>query len=106
VKLVRLEECRAGQKAARDVYDGKGNLLFKAGTRLTPELAERLKRWKVTHLLVEEEPGTGLYPAVDRSRRDATIEKELDLVFSEALSNPIMKCLRDAAARYLKGRVT
>jgi hypothetical protein len=35
MKLVKTDEARVGQRAARDVTDLRGNLLFKAGTELT-----------------------------------------------------------------------
>jgi hypothetical protein len=105
VKLVRLDETRAGHRVARDVVDVRGNLLLKAGTALAPDLIQRLRAWRVTHLFIDDAPTATLDPGERPAARSGAIDRELDSVFSEARAHPVMQRLRDAAARYLKGRI-
>ncbi|MBI2931681.1 MAG: hypothetical protein HYY16_08520 [Planctomycetes bacterium] len=104
MKLVRLDEARPGQRLGRDVIDTRGSLLIKSGTTLTPDLMERLRGWKITHVSIDEAPTVTLDPSERPYFRALAIDKELDHVFSEAFGHPVMHRLRDAAAKYLKGR--
>jgi len=104
MKLVRLDEARSGQRVARDVKDVHGSLLFKAGTTLTPDLIQRLRGWKVTHVFLEDASGAAGGPADPPAAREEAVEQELDRLFSEARAHPVMARLRDAVARHLKGR--
>jgi len=64
MKLVKTDDAHPGQKVARDVTDLRGNLLFKAGSELTPELLAGCKQRNVSHLFVEDEgPVATLSPA-------------------------------------------
>jgi len=67
---VKTDEARAGQKAARDVTDLRGNLLFKAGTELSAELLETCKKCTISHLFIEDAGGTlRSRPSTSRPRR-------------------------------------
>ncbi len=103
MKLLRLDESRPGMRVARDVADVRGNLLFKQGTILTGDLIQRLRAWKITHVhIVDDTPSQIIDPANNPLQRAAAIDRELDLVFLDAMGNPIMAKLREAAGRYLK----
>jgi hypothetical protein len=106
MKLLRLDEARPGMRVARDVTDVRGSLLFKQGTVLSGELIQRLRGWKITHIfIVDDTPSQIIDPENNPLQRAAAIDRELDLVFHDAVSNPIMARLREAAGRYLKGHM-
>ena len=118
MKLVKTEDARAGQRAARDVTDLRGNLLFKAGTELTAELLETCKQRTISHLFIEE--GETLHEAtrteatgaargqapVDLETRKVNLSKELDKLFVGTEKSATMVALRDASKRYLLGKVS
>lgn len=99
MKLVKTDEARAGQKAARDVTDLRGNLLFRAGTELNAELLSSCKQRNVSHLFVEDGgPAVASSPA-DLDTRKAQISRDIDRQFAGVDGTPIMAALREAAKR-------
>ena len=106
MKLVKTEDARIGQRAARDVNDLRGNLLFKAGTELTAELLETCKARTISHLFIEEGGGGPAQTAVDLETRKVNLSKELDRLFLGTEKSPTMVALRDASKRYLLGKVS
>ena len=104
MKLVKTEDARAGQRAARDVNDLRGNLLFKAGTELTAELLETCKQRTISHLFIEE--GGAAATPVDLETRKVNLYKELDRLFAGTEKSATMVALRDASKRYLLGKVS
>ena len=105
MKLVKTEDARAGQRAARDVTDLRGNLLFKAGTELTAELLETCKQRTISHLFIEEGGAVAQAP-VDLETRKVNLSKELDKLFVGTEKSATMVALRDASKRYLLGKVS
>jgi hypothetical protein len=105
MKLVKTEDARAGQRAARDVTDLRGNLLFKAGTELTAELLETCKQRTIAHLFIEEGGAVAQTP-VDLETRKVNLYKELDKLFAGTEKSATMVALRDASKRYLLGKVS
>jgi len=105
MKLVKTEDARAGQRAARDVTDLRGNLLFKAGTELTAELLETCKQRTISHLFIEE-GGAAAQAPVDLETRKVNLSKELDKLFAGTEKSATMVALRDASKRYLFGKVS
>lgn len=105
MKLVKTDEARAGQRAARDVNDLRGNLLFKAGTELTLELLETCKQRTISHLFIED-PGAPVSssPMDVQARRDALM-KDVDRVFAGADKSATMVALREASRWYLLGKL-
>ena len=100
MRLIRTEEAHPGQKTARDVTDLRGNLLFRAGTELTPELLARLQQRHVTHLFVEED-GPPPAPSLPERKTPEQIAAEGDRMFAGRDGSPAMAALREAAKRYL-----
>ena len=104
MKLIRTEEARNGQKAAKDVTDLRGNLLFKAGTELTPELLTTCRNLHISHLFVEE--GDGENPSSgDLTQKKEAVAKQVDVMFEGVDQNPPMAALREAAKRYLIAKI-
>lgn len=105
MKLVKTEDARAGQRAARDVTDLRGNLLFRAGTELTPELLDTCKQRTISHLFIEDAGSpSARSPADLQAQRDA-IGKELDRLFAGTQKSATMLALRDASQRYLLSKL-
>jgi hypothetical protein len=105
MKLVKTEEARAGQRAARDVNDLRGNLLFKAGTELTAELLETCKQRTISHLFIEEGGSASAEPGLDLETRKVSLHKELDRLFAGTEKSATMVALRDASKRFLLGKL-
>lgn len=106
MKLVKTDEARAGQRAARDVNDLRGNLLFKAGTELTAELLETCKQRTISHLFIEDagSAAPAATPGDVQARRD-TVEKEIDRVFAGTEKSATMVALRDASKKYILAKL-
>jgi hypothetical protein len=105
MKLVKTDEARAGQRAARDVTDLRGNLLFKAGTELTAELLETCKQRTISHLFIEEGgSAASATPLELQAQRDA-VSKDIDRLFAGADGTDTMGALREASKRYLLSRL-
>lgn len=104
MKLVRIEEVRPGQKVAKDVTDLRGNLLFKAGTEMTPDLISRCKQRTVTHLFMEDGGGPPASPP-DLKKRQEEAALEIDRLFAGTEANAVMAALREAAKRHALARL-
>ena len=105
MKLVKTDEARAGQRAARDVTDLRGNLLFKAGTELTSELLETCKQRTISHLFIEDGGGAAARSPMDVQVQRESIAKEIDRMFAGADATPTMAALREASKRYLLSKL-
>jgi len=105
MKLVKTDEARAGQRAARDVTDLRGNLLFKAGTELTPEMLETCKQRTISHLFIEDTGGDAPKSATDLQAQKDALLKDIDHMFAGTESSAVMGSLRDASKRYLTSKL-
>jgi len=105
MKLVKTDEARAGQRAARDVTDLRGNLLFKAGTELTPELLETCKQRTISHLFIEDGGAPATTPPLDLQARRDTVSKDVDRLFAGTDKSATMVALREASRRFLLAKL-
>ena len=105
MKLVKTEDARVGQRAARDVNDLRGNLLFKAGTELTAELLETCKQRTISHLFIEEGGVASQQNPLELETRKVNLSKELERLFAGTEKSPTMVALRDASKRWLLGKL-
>lgn len=101
MKLVKTDDARAGQRAARDVTDLRGNLLFKAGTELTGELLETCKQRTISHLFIEEDAAGASVSPLDLAAQREAVARDVDRMFAGADTTPTMAALREASKRYL-----
>jgi hypothetical protein len=106
MKLVKTDEARVGQKAARDVTDLRGNLLFKAGTDLSEELLEICKKCTISHLFIEDAGGDAPKSPVDVQARKDSVLKEIDRTFSGLDGNATMTALKEASKRYITAKLS
>lgn len=105
MKLVKTDEARVGQRAARDVTDLRGNLLFKAGTELTPELLETCKQRTISHLFIEDGGTAAQSSPLDLEARKEAAVKDLDRLFAGTDKSATMVALREASKRFLLARL-
>jgi hypothetical protein len=105
MKLVKTDEARIGQRAARDVIDLRGNLLFKAGTELTAELLETCKQRTISHLFIEDSGGDAPKSTVDLQAQKESLLREIDRTFAGQEGNATMAALKDASKRFLTARL-
>ena len=103
MKLVKADEACSGQKVARDVTDLRGNLLFRAGTVLTPDLLATCKQRNVSHLFLEADALPGTLSPADLEARKQQIARDVDRMFSGVDAAPLMAALREASKRHLIG---
>ncbi len=101
MKLIKIEEAHAGQKAARDITDLTGRILFKAGSEISADLIAQCRRRNVSYLFVSDDgPTPAAAPAAAPSRKE-DIEEAVDQMFFGTDADPVMASLREAAKRYL-----
>ena len=105
MKLVKTDEARAGQRAARDVTDLRGNLLFKAGTELTAELLETCKQRTISHLFIEDGGTAAAKSPLDVQAQRDTVVKDVDRLFAGTDKSATMVSLREASKRYLLSKL-
>lgn len=105
MKLVKTDDARPGQKAARDVTDLRGNLLFRAGTELNAELLASCKQRNVSHLFVEDDGGASAASPVDVETRRIQLGRDIDRQFSGVDKAAVMASLREAAKRHLLAKL-
>jgi hypothetical protein len=106
MKLVKTDEARPGQKAARDVTDLRGNLLFKAGTDLTPEMLALCKERTISHLFIEDAGSETPASPVDVQARKESVMRDIDHMFAGTENSPIMVSLKEASRRYLSAKMS
>lgn len=100
MKLVKTDEARPGQKAARDVTDLRGNLLFRAGTELSAELLATCKQRNVSHLFVTDDGAAPAVSPADVETRKLQIARDIDRQFAGVDQHPLMAALRESAKRH------
>ena len=105
MRLVKTEEAKPGQKVSRDVVDLRGNLLFKAGTPLTPTLIGSCRERNISHLFVDEEAFTGAVSAGDLEMKKEAVIKDVERMFSGVDGSPAMAALREASKRYMVAKL-
>jgi len=105
MKLVKTYEARPGQRAARDVTDLRGNLLFKAGTELTPELIDTVKERTISHLFIEETGNEGSTSPKDLQAKRDSVVKDIDHMFAGTEASAVMGALKEASKRYLTSKL-
>jgi len=105
MRLIKAEEAKPGQKVARDVVDLRGNLLFKAGTSLTPSLLSSCRERNISHLFVDEDMTGGAVTLADMEMKKEAISKDVDRMFTGVDGTPAMAALRDASKRYLTAKL-
>lgn len=105
MKLVKTDEARPGQRAARDVTDLRGNLLFRAGTELNAELLASCRQRNVSHLFVEDDGGAAADSPVDVETRRIQLGRDIDRQFAGVDGVPLMQALREAAKRHLQSKL-
>lgn len=104
MKLFKIGDARPGQKVAKDVMDLKGMLVYKAGSVLDADAIQRIQTRKISHIFLDvaddpSAPGASVAAGVAVSR-----DAELDRVFSDVKSNPIMAALCEAAKLFFKNK--
>ena len=105
MRLVKTDEAKAGQRAARDVLDLRGNLLFKAGTPLDAALLASCKQRNISHLFIEEDGGAPVLSPGDPEAKMDAIARDVDRMFKGADSTPVMAALREASKRHLLAKL-
>ena len=105
MKLVKTDEARAGQRAARDVTDLRGNLLFKAGTELSAELLETCKQRTISHLFIEDVGSAPSASPLDLQARRDTLTSDVDRLFAGTAQSATMVALREASKRFLLSKL-
>jgi len=106
MRLVKTDEARVGQKAARDVTDLRGNLLFKAGTELSAELLDTCKQRTISHLFIEDSVGDTTRSPADVQAQKDSVARDIDRTFAGLEGNPTMAALKEASKRYLSAKLT
>ena len=104
MKLIRIEEARAGLTAARDVKDLRGNLLLRSGTPLHEGFIAQCRERNVSHLFVEN-PAAAPSAAADIELRKQALIRDVNRMFTGVDGAPVMAALREAAKRYLCARI-
>lgn len=101
--LTPIEKVAPGAKAAKDVVDPRGNMLFKAGGELSAQLLERLKGRGVTHVFLESS-ASSMSPEQIAAEK-ARLEKEYDAMFENVKDEPLMGALLAAAKAHAFSRI-
>jgi hypothetical protein len=105
MRLVKTGDGRAGQRAARDITDLRGNLLLKAGGEFTAEILATCRQRNISHLFVEADDGVPSLSPTDLQARRDFLMKDVDRMFSGVDDTPTMAALREASKRHLSSRL-
>lgn len=103
-RMVKIDDVPPGAKLVKDVLDSRGMLLFKAGVELSAPMIERIRARAVVHLFIEDVGGPGLSEA-DLAAKGQQADAELDSMFSDVISKPLMAELKEAARQYQKRKL-
>lgn len=103
-RMVKIDDVPPGAKLSKDVLDSRGMLLFKAGVELSAPMIERIRARAVIHLFVEDTGGPGLSEA-DLAAKGTQMDADLDSMFSDVISKPLMPELKEAARQYHKKKM-
>ena len=100
MQKIPLELAAVGMKLAKPVVNKRGMTLCSAGTELTEELLERLKRMEMTRITVEGH-------SVDTGETEKSLGQqmaELDTRFRNVEGDPLMSKIKNIFLECLKER--
>lgn len=60
MRLISLEQCQSGTKLGKPIYSENGVVLLAEGVELTDKLIEKLKRYNVSTIYIEDEASEGI----------------------------------------------
>ena len=105
MKILKIEEIKAGLTVSKDVLDPKGILLFKAGIVLTDDLINKIKDRMVPFVYVEDGGATGGLTEADIKKMQDETDAAVTKTFSDVMDNPTMASLCEAARAHLKSKI-
>jgi hypothetical protein len=113
VRQINISDARPGMVLAQDVLNMTGMVLLRKGAILTERHVKMLRTWGVTAIAVEGGAETPSQPTTQQVTPSEAIEKlkqvieqRLQLVFSRAIDDPLMKALHQAALEQLLEEVS
>jgi hypothetical protein len=104
VRVIKIEEAKAGMRVAQDVLLKNTILVVPVGITLTDETIARLKRVGVGKIAIEDE-GEEVSSEEERQRKLQEIEENVNKMFSKVINDPVMAKLCEATKNYLKSKV-
>lgn len=60
MRLENLNRCQAGTKLGKSIYNEKGQVLLSSGTELTDRLIEKLMKYNISTIYIEDEASEGI----------------------------------------------
>ncbi|MFZ5993766.1 MAG: hypothetical protein ACOYU4_02080 [Thermodesulfobacteriota bacterium] len=107
IRNVKIDEARPGSVVGKDMLNPQGQMILAKGSRLTPDLIDRLKRLGVGSIPIEtEEEAARVDPkALEEKiqRVDILIERKFRLASPD---NRVMMGLKEVFREFLKGKIT
>jgi hypothetical protein len=103
--LLNLDDVKPGMALAAAVRNHQDQLLLDAGRRVTEKSLRIFKSWGIRRVAVQFEPASGDPGEGAVAAAPATaIEEELRARFGDALTDPVMAAILQAACRLLSAR--
>ncbi len=100
MKVIPIENAKAGTVVSEDVLNDKGNILVREGTELTESMIKKIRSLGISVISVNEEDSKK-GDNKDSSESFAPLE-ELDKRFSNVREDPIMEEIRYAVLEYIE----
>ncbi len=103
MKKISIEKVKPKDIVAKDVVRDNGTLLVKAGTELSEDLIERLKKLKVSHVYIQVASGVEEYQRKIKFFKDRL--DRLDYLFRKHEKDEFMLKMKIFFKNYFKNRI-
>lgn len=107
IKGVKIDDVQPGSVTGKDILNPQGQMILAKGSRLTPDLIDRLKRLGISSIPIEtEEEAAYVDPKAmeeEIQRVDLLIERKFRLASTD---NHIMMGLKEIFRELMKGKIS
>jgi hypothetical protein len=102
MKKIPVDKIENGMILSKPLIGASGNVLLNEGVVLKTTMIPRLKNWDIPFVTVQGEEEKTAEAAAPLAQEFET--KQLDQVFADVLTNPLMKIIYDATLLHLRGK--
>ncbi|HEC99530.1 MAG TPA: hypothetical protein ENN18_04015 [Proteobacteria bacterium] len=107
IKGVKIDDVRPGSVTGKDILNPQGQMILAKGSRLTPDLIDRLKRLGVSSIPIETEEDVAYVDPKAMEEKIQRVDLLVERKFRRASpDNRVMMGLKDIFREFLKGKIT
>ncbi|MDP3029521.1 MAG: hypothetical protein Q8O04_08505 [Deltaproteobacteria bacterium] len=107
IRNVKIDDVRPGSVVGKDMLNPQGHMILAKGSRLTPDIIDRLKRLGISSIPIEVEEEVAYVDPKALEEEIQRVNLLIERKFRRASpDNRVMMGLKDIFREFLKGKIT